>query len=218
MSDAATDLASAAGADLEDIVRVAADRAFEVLPHRDRVVIDISVDAARAIPEIGVGGVTNSFSGSVFIALDDTPSGGVATMLETWLPATLAHELHHSSRVRVGTGVGVTLGEKLVSEGLADSFVHELLPDTPVQPGDEVLTPEQRVEIWSEAQPALSVRPFSLEDQQRWFFGAGGDLPRWTGYSLGFDIAQRYLEGDAGRTAAAAVRVGSREILEGYTP
>ncbi len=72
------------------------------------------MNPAGSIPEVGVGGCTDSH-GDVFISIDDTPRGGLRAALSTWIPATVAHELHHSSRTRTGPGYGTTLGDALVS-------------------------------------------------------------------------------------------------------
>ena len=161
----------------------------------------MAVDASRAIPEIGVGGFTNPASGDVSIWIDGSPPGGVEAALETWIPALLAHELHHSSRVRTGPGYGSTLAEALVSEGLADHFAAEAFPDTPPQPWDNALSDDQETELWREAQPVL-VTPHGY-DHQAWFFG-GGDTPRWAGYTLGYRIADAYLGNDRSASSAAA--------------
>jgi hypothetical protein len=46
------------------------------------------------------------------------------------LRRTIAHEVHHCMRM-AGPGYGWTLGEALVSEGLAGQFVHRLFGSPP---------------------------------------------------------------------------------------
>jgi hypothetical protein len=200
-----------AGVDLERLVVRSARRAFELLPHRGRIRIAVALDTARSIPEIGVGGLTHSRTGDIYIAIDGTPPGGLKAALETWVPAALAHELHHSSRVRMGPGYGITLGEALVTEGLADHFVAEAFPGTPPQPWDHALSAGQESELWRKAQSVLEVpRGYS---HRAWFFG-GGDPPRWAGYTLGYRIAEAYL-GDE-HAASSAVGAEAATVIERY--
>ena len=126
-------VARTAGVNLTDLVRRSAEAARAQLADRGPVRIDVKQDLEIVIPEIGVGGYTDPRDGNVVIAIADDVQ---REALETWIPATVVHELHHSSRVRTGPGYGVTLGEALVSEGLADHFVSEMFPSTPSLPWD----------------------------------------------------------------------------------
>ena len=143
------------GVALEGLVAESARRVFELLPHRGRISIYVALDASRSIPETGVGGFTDPSTGTVSIWIDDTPPGGLKAALEAWVPATMAHELHHSSRVRTGPGYGSTLAEVLVTEGLADHFVLEAFPDTPPQPWDNALSQAKETDVWRTAQSGL---------------------------------------------------------------
>jgi hypothetical protein len=213
VSEDAASVSRAAGVDLERLAVQSAQRAFELLPHRGRIRIAIALDPARSIPEIGVGGFTNPRTGDVFVSIDGTPPGGLKAALETWVPATLAHELHHSSRIRMGPGYGETLGEALVTEGLADHFASEAFPDTPPQPWDNALSNEQEAELWPKAQSILDV-PGGY-NHQAWFFGGGAaGLPRWTGYSLGYRIIHAYLGDD--RSASSAVGTEAGTIIQRF--
>src|SRR5689334_16906756 len=130
--------ARASGVDLRRLVSASADRALVLLPHRGRFKITVDANSPIVIPEIGVGGYTDR-GGNVTVAVD-TSRVDLRHALETWIPATVAHEVHHSSRIRVGPGYGVTPGEAMVSEGLADRFSYEVFPRTPPRPWDHALT------------------------------------------------------------------------------
>ena len=185
---------------------VSADKAFTLLPHRGRIRIDVRVDAKQTIPEIGVGSFTDR-NGNVEIAID-VKRGDLRPTLETWIPASVAHELHHSSRIRTGPGYGVTLGDALVSEGLADHFVFEVFPRTPSQPWDHALTTAQERALWLVARRELNIR--LGYDRQQWFFGSG-KIPRWAGYTLGYDIVAAYLHHH--RSASDAVGVDATKVI-----
>lgn len=110
------------------------------------------------------------------------------------LERMFAHELHHCARWD-GPGYGMTLGEVLVSEGLAGHFVQEIY-GPPLEPWESVPGPVLRLHL-AEAQAEWDSRDY---EHSRWFFGSR-DLPRWLGYSLGFQIVDRYLA-ETGASAA----------------
>jgi Predicted Zn-dependent protease (DUF2268) len=198
-----------AGVDLKHLVEQSAGTVFRLLPHRDRIRIDVELNPQAVIPEIGVGGFTNPTTGAVFVAI----AGNVRRDdLTTWIPATLAHELHHSSRIRTGPGYGWTLGEALVTEGLADHFVAEAFPSTPPQPWDNAFPSERESALWRQAERDLN-SPESADDHRRWFFGAG-QLPRWAGYTLGYKIVAAYLRAD--RKASKAVKTPADTVIAAY--
>jgi hypothetical protein len=205
------DAASAArrdGVDLHRLVARSAEKVLALLPHRGRVRIAVSADASRTIPGIGVGSSANPRTGNVSIRIDPDPPAGLRKTLETWIPGFVAHELHHSSRIRTGPGYGVTLGQALVSEGLADHFASEVFPDTPSRPCDHALTRAQERSLWLVARRVLNI-PFGY-DHWEWFFGAG-TIPRWAGYTLGYEIVGQYLSHR--RTAADAVHVDAAKVI-----
>jgi Predicted Zn-dependent protease (DUF2268) len=211
ISNDAASVSRKEGVDLERLVTRSAQKVFELLPRRGRIRIEVAVEASRSIPEIGVGGFTNPASGDVSIWIDGSPPGGLKAALETWVPASLAHELHHSSRVRSGPGYGITLAEALVTEGLADQFVAEAFPDTPPQPWDNAISAKQEIDLWRKAQSSWEI-PYGYNHQE-WFFGSG-DVPRWAGYTLGYRVADAYLGDD--RSASSAVKTAAGTVIESY--
>lgn len=116
--------------------------------------------------------------------------------------------MHHSARIRRGPGYGTTLLEALVTEGLADHFAEELYPQPAGFPWNHALTRSQLVEQWTKARSQLHDDRY---DHERWFFG-GAKTPRWTGYTLGYEITKRYLQ-RSGRTAAESVATQARRVL-----
>jgi uncharacterized protein YjaZ len=93
-----------------------------------------------------------------------------------------------------------TLLEALVFEGLADRFALELLGGAP-PPWIEAF-PEQQTDAYIErARPELD----QFFDFEAWFFGIGSDLPRWTGYTLGYRLVGDYKAENPGSTAASLV-------------
>jgi hypothetical protein len=202
-------VARASGVDLRRLVSTSADKALALLPHRGRIEITVEVNPDITIPEIGVGGYTDP-GGNVILAVD-TSRVDLRHVLETWIPGTVAHELHHSSRIRSGPGYGVTLGQAIVSEGLADRFSYEAFPRTPPNPWDHALTKAQEHTVWLQARPLLNERDYGHRD---WFFGTDA-MPRWAGYTLGYDIVGRYLA-ERHQSPSDAVTTPAAKVLASF--
>ena len=101
---------------------------------------------------------------------------------------TVFHEFHHVLRWD-GPGYGRSLGEALVSEGLAQAFVHEVMV-CPPESWENALAAEQLAEAGQLAHSAWYDESYKHD---QWFFGTG-QLPNWAGYSLGAYLVGRYLE------------------------
>lgn len=147
--------------------------------------LDVVVQTGkRVIPEKGHLGYAPK-SGVVFITVDpDNPA--LKANVDASLERMFAHELHHAARWD-GPGYGPSLGEALVSEGLAGHFVLEVFGGLP-EPW------EQRPENEIRPHVALAAKVWERTDynHEAWFLGRG-DLPRWLGYSLGFRLVERFL-------------------------
>jgi hypothetical protein len=206
---AATKAAAAVHVDLRKLVALGADRTFARLPHRGRMTIHVADKPNGAIPGIGVGGYTDLESGDVYISINPNEPD-IQRKLTAWVPKTVAHELHHSSRVRTGPGYGYSLADGLVAEGLADRFADSIFP-TPQAPWDHALTVAQEQREWKAAQSIL----YGLigYDHDMWFFGGSG-TPRWTGYSLGYVLVEAYLEQHPAKQFA--VDVPTRKVLAAF--
>jgi uncharacterized protein YjaZ len=100
---------------------------------------------------------------------------------------TVCHEFHHALRWD-GPGYGYSLGEALVSEGLAQVFVHEVL-ECPPEPWE--IMPEG-VDTRSLSRMAHDAFDDTDYSHDAWFFGAG-DLPDWAGYALGRALVAAHL-------------------------
>ncbi len=161
------------------------------------------------IPQAGLVGFTDPASGDIDMTVDPATSIGLKQSLTHWLPAQLAHELHHSKRIRSGPGYGRTLRHALVSEGLADAYASEVYPDVKA-PWTDAISVEQERDAWNKARPVLD-QSYDVEDHARWFFGAS-DFANWTGYTLGFRTAKRYLDAKPSMTAADAFSASAGDV------
>jgi uncharacterized protein YjaZ len=158
------------------------------------------------IPRLGLNGEACT-ANLVMIKLDPKREDLLAD-IDNRVGAILAHELHHCARMR-GPGYGQKLGERLVSEGLAQCFEEEAGFDTPFY----------AVECAGRALKAFGGK--ALEQIERadlnfndWMSGSriSDQFPYQCGYSLGYTLVRQWLE-LTGQTAAAAARVEAGEVL-----
>ena len=211
-------LARIAGIDLAAATEDALRRIDVVLPGPTPD-ITIDVDPSIAIKEIGVGGITDPRNGAVRIGLLPRPPAGMPIAVHDWLAGSLAHELHHSRRIRAGPGYGTTVGEAIVTEGLAVAFEREAFPTAPFSPWGAAIDPASQHRLWPLAQSAWST-PDTALDHQRWFFGTTTDVPRWTGYTLGLEIVMSYLRSHPDALPSTLYQDTASHILvaSGYSP
>jgi Predicted Zn-dependent protease (DUF2268) len=182
---------------IRELVTSAFDRVNGVLPLTG-VTITVIVDGSRAISGYGLGGRTLD-AAAVEIYVDPAFSN-LEQLLTERLPPLVAHELHHARRMR-GPGYGRTLLEAMVSEGLADHFSIELM-GAPVPPWSNAFPRDETGRYLDVARPELDSTSY---DHDRWFFEPSPELPRWTGYTLGFRLVEAYQTAHPGATAAVLV-------------
>jgi uncharacterized protein YjaZ len=138
------------------------------------------------LPETGIGGYSPSAE-LAFIYLNPWHKGFV-TSIESEVAPMLAHELFHCTRW-IGPGYGSTLGEALVSEGLALHF--ETLFRGRVPFYATAVGKPQLSALLEKARPAFTNNDYG---HMAWFYGSPErDLPRYAGYSLAFQIVGEAL-------------------------
>ena len=118
-----------------------------------------------------------------------------------------AHEVHHCLRMAT-TGYGLTLGEALVSEGLAGRFVGHLFGSA-AEPWERAVDDE----AIRRHRPDAAALAGPNSDHAEWFLGADGHRPRWFGYTLGYRIAGDWLALVPAPDAAAWVDVAAATVL-----
>jgi uncharacterized protein YjaZ len=153
----------------------------------DNVSITIFDKPEHTIPETGEGGYSHDANRLDIYLNRDFPEFESKVIVEK-LERVLAHELHHCLRWK-NPGYGETLLEQIITEGLADHFEVEISGREPGMWSTN-LTPEQIQEWLQKAKPLFSSKDF---DRNAWMFGSN-EIPRWTGYSLGFYLVGEYLK------------------------
>ncbi|MFJ3582796.1 DUF2268 domain-containing protein [Streptomyces sp. NPDC090127] len=171
----------------------------------------------------GFGGISG------YIALTVWPTPRVLDRLE----AIAIHELHHNVRYSPGGIVWdpmtVTVGEHVVSEGLADVFAAELHGEAGYT---HFVSEETRTDDTVLAKVTTGLDVIGMQNFAAWVLGdptarllgaTPVGLPMGAGYAAGARIVQAYLE-TTGSTAAQNVRTPAADILRtalpelGFTP
>ena len=189
----------------------AASAAFAEIVRTPPIDVLIERVPGEVIPEVGIVG--RAFRARLLKLTVDPDNPHFASSLASGgLRQTVAHEVHHCLRM-TGPGYGRTLGDALVSEGLAGQFTRRLFGNPP--------------EPWEcsvDRETLRSHLPKDIEltaaryDHNSWFFGVGGHRPRWLGYTLGYVIVGEWLEkfgepgGDAWISVPASVVLGASSI------
>lgn len=158
------------------------------------------------VPGEGIGGRTISET-TILISMD-AHRADLPKIIERQFKRILAHEYHHASRWR-SVGYGKTLGEVLVSEGLADHFSLQLFPGE-VQPWCKALSDAELKKWLNKAYKELDDEKYNHNE---WFFGDGG-TPQWMGYTVAFAILKRFFDCNPGKSAAEMTDVPSSFILQ----
>lgn len=171
--------------DVEQIVKEALQEAATVLSGPNTTVCIYVVDPERTFVRDYMGGVMGMTVGSGKIWIQIYPEGN----WRDWVPYTVAHEYHHSVWTNRNLSQSFDLVDYLIFEGRADSFARVVYPDV-AAPWTEALTAEQEAVQWQAMQPHLDTMSGMM--QRKFMFG-GTDVPRWTGYTIGFHIVQDYL-------------------------
>lgn len=153
-------------------------------------VSDIQVNVRfgkNVMPETGMAGF-NPSANSVIITIDpDNPE--LDLNFDTEFIATMGHEMHHAMRRR-GPGFGNTLGEVLITEGLASHFETELRQGA--APLYAMALDERDLEkSFARAKKEWHSTEFNYG---AWFLGSADErLGRFTGYSLGYSIVNAFI-------------------------
>jgi uncharacterized protein YjaZ len=170
--------------------------------------VDVVVyeDALNVVPELGMSGFCTS-PRRMYLPLD-TKNTSLRADFEKVFQSFMAHELHHCARRQI-QGFASTLGQALVTEGLACCFEAEL-------PGGSTPMYSTRVHgvelerVRELAQPLLNE---PLQGWDEWFFGEREpDIPLHAGYSLGYLLVSKWLR-KHGTTAAIEHTVQAERVL-----
>lgn len=158
----------------------------------------------RGLPERGHVG-NSPAPGLIFLTLDPA-NACLSRNMGRSFERMVAHEVGHALRWD-GPGYGRSLGEALVSEGLAGRFVRQLYADPP-EPWEDAVSTAELAEGVRCARAEWDRRDY---DHARWFFGKG-DAPRWLGYTIGYRLVGAWLEARPESSALVASALPASEF------
>lgn len=186
---------------LSEVRQASREAVARVRDHADLPDFDLVVRAQADRSADGAVQGQAPAAGVIEIAL--TPDRFDAPSFTRALVRQMAHLIRWT-----GPGYGKSLGEALVSEGLAGHFVLQVLGGQPdacdsIRPAQGAM--RQAMNEWAR-------RDY---DHARWF-GGKGDLRKWTGNSLGHRVLAEHLAekpGDSAALLATAPAEPFRQIL-----
>lgn len=204
----------AAGEIPEDLKAAMVSEMEAALPHIEAALSLRPVDVCfysyprGCIPEMGICGFATN-SGLIHIVSDPGSPHLRGPDLARNLIGVLAHELHHAARNQ-GPGYGSTLGEALISEGLAQAFEADVAEYVPFYAASlDAVTLDCLATL---ALPDLDREDY---DHNSWFFGDGKGFPRHGGYGLAYALVTAYITA-SGQSAAALSKVAATEVLDAW--
>lgn len=174
--------------ELKSIAEATVASVEKLLPIKD-VDIVLYDNPKATIDEIGGIGGFSPNANIIFISLNPKHPDFKKAVKEE-LAFTLAHELHHTIRWQKQVEED-TLLEAMIFEGLADHFAQEVTGRSKPSLYSCALTPEQKKIFLKKASQEWKQPTY---DNNLWFFGSEPEIiPRWTGYTLGYDLVATYL-------------------------
>ncbi len=165
--------------------------------------------AEGVIPELGVGG--NAYDPNVVsIYLNSKFPNFVEKTLREELKRIIPHELNHTMRSQT-VGYGETLLKAMISEGLADHFEMEINNKGPHM-WDVALKENQIKEMMEKAKKEYNSKNYN---HYEWFFGSKERvIPRWTGYTLGFNLVAEYLKKNPDKKPSQLYNLEAEEFIK----
>ncbi len=188
---------------LDELQGLIASSISEVIPivekelHANKIDIIFVSASASVIPEYGIGG---HFPGPNHIYVSFDPKSDKIT--QKGLSDTLLHEIHHSMRWRK-PGYGETLGEAMITEGLACLYEEQHSGNVPIFA--KVTLKDNQI---TRAKKLLNSKGY---DHSKWFYGSK-NVDRWFGYSYGYELCKSYSD-KTSKKASELVNISAQEIL-----
>jgi hypothetical protein len=190
----------------------AAHSAFGAIVEPPQLDIVIQRTPGFGIPEYGMGG--HAYRRRCFgLSVDPDNKNFEPSLAAGVVRRLVVHEAHHCLRMHSKRGYGMTLGEALVSEGLAGQFTGLALGTAP--------------EAWEKAVdlatlcariPDDTLLASHDYDHNGWFYGTkSGNIPRWLGYTMGFELVGAWMR-KACPSGMSLVDVSADEVLAAGLP
>lgn len=176
--------------------------------------------------------LANPEAPSIILCDGYTGEGGIPGYINAWLvpsenrikrlPACLAHEVNHNVRFQfIEWKNDITLGEMIVSEGLAENFATHLYGDdlvgpwvykTDMQTLNDYIKPLTREALGVQGMDNLNAYLYGDEMAALQGFEPVG-MPYCAGYACGYHLIKYYLK-KTGKSIVEATILPAKEILD----
>lgn len=175
--------------EIERVAESTTDSVKKLLAIKDVDVVFYDNPGATIDEVGGIGGFTPN-QHTIFISFNPRHPN-FKSAIKDELSFILAHEFHHTLRWQK-TVEGDSLLEALIFEGLAEHFAIEATGRQKPSPWAEALNDTEKKKFLERASKEWLVPTYN---NALWFFGSNPkEIPRWTGYTLGFDLVAKYLQ------------------------
>ena len=173
---------------IEDAVKTAEEYAFSRLKIDWDIDILVTNRISMIVPENGAGGYTFS-ADFIRINIDDKKA------TKNLISENVVHELCHAARWGKNGEWIKSLFDGLIFEGLACIFEADFAKDksektlfikTVIERDDK-----ENEKILAQVHDKLDSNEYNYDEI---FFNGNDELPRWSGYSLGYYLVNKYLE------------------------
>ncbi|MGC1184654.1 MAG: DUF2268 domain-containing putative Zn-dependent protease [Candidatus Dormiibacterota bacterium] len=207
---------------LEALTRADLSRISELLPGPNTsVTVTIGIPDQILAP-VGVSGFTDPETGAITVGLYPRWADEPLSVI-SGLARTLAREVDRSVRITQGAGLGKSLLDELVTDGIATEFGQFAFPGPP-DPWIGALSAGQECQQWRHLEPVLSNHGLHGEvlDGGRVSRGIFGEatMPPLTGKTIGYDIVAGYLGRHPGTSWTSLDKLAAKDVLaaSGYAP
>ena len=185
----------------------------------------------RSLARFAERGIALPTQDYLFSLLLGNPDSGIPGYVLAWLvpsaetirrlPAALAHETNHNVRFQfIAWSNDITLGEMMVSEGLAENFAVALYGEELAGPwvtktsadALDAIKPVIREALDVQGMAALSAYLYGDDIAAAQGYAAVG-LPYCAGYACGYHLVKRFLD-ETGMDVADATLLPAEDLLE----
>jgi len=174
----------------------------------DYVDVIVSDYPRNIIPNYGLGGTAwTPYRAELNI---DPKFPNIKEQIKKNFPQTIAHELHHCMRMKC-LGHTETLLDALIQDGLADQFAVEITGLGP-EAWSTAIYGDKLEELLNKAEKEFGNSNY---DHSKWFFSHDkGEIPHWTGYSLGYYLVGEYLKNHPDSKASTLYATKAEDFIK----
>lgn len=156
--------------------------------------------------EIFNGVMGKTFFGSSFHIYLDTKEFTLQALKETF-----AHEYNHAIRNQYLSPNEQTIADAIAMEGLAEHFREDVIGGEPAA-WSTALDKSEAKKYLKKLQPDLD-KSINNQDLYDEIFYDSGEYPRWTGYSVGYQLVEKFIDNNDLEEWSEIMEIPSKEFF-----